>query len=335
MTDANADHPSRSVRLVATPWQWDMKSSDRIRPSTESKLADSMKPKHPTQPVSDLPSPPARPDDAHKGTFGRVLIVAGSRGMSGAACLAGLGALRGGAGLVYIAAPIGIVPIVAAVETSYLTIPLSEDAEGRLNLAAQQTLQSIVAAKTAVACGPGWGQSAELVELARWLFGTVEGPMVVDADALNALAKVPEVIARPPADRILTPHPGEFARLLGTDTLNVQKNRENLAACFAQDHGVVVVLKGPQTVITDGNKLAVNSTGNNGMATGGTGDVLTGLITALLGQGMTAFDSAQLGVHLHGLAGDLAAAELSEPGMTASDLANFLPAAWKSFNTES
>jgi NAD(P)H-hydrate epimerase len=283
--------------------------------------------------ITNLPELPARPDDAHKGTFGRVLIAAGSRGMSGAASLAGLGALRGGAGLVYVATPAGIVPIVAAVEPSYLTIPLPEDAAGRLSGDAGNTLESLAANQSAIAIGPGWGQSDELTELACRLFTNIDRPMVIDADALNALAKHPDVLSSAKAERILTPHPGEFARLVGSDIATIQANRENTAAQFARDHGVVLLLKGSGTVITDGHRLAINDTGNCGMATGGAGDVLTGLIAALLAQGMSAFEAAQLGAHLHGIAGDLAADDLSQPGLIASDLPHYLALAWKRFDS--
>jgi len=287
------------------------------------------------QRITQLPSPPSRPSEAHKGTFGRVLILGGSRGMSGAACLAGLGALRGGAGLVFLAVPWGIVPIVAAVDPSYLTVPLPEDGEGRLSMAAQDELADVIPKNTALAIGPGWGLSDELLCLAKWLFTTVELPMVIDADALNALSQMLEVLPQHPensdcsASRILTPHPGEFARMLGVDVAAVQKNREELAIEFAKHNGVVLLLKGRGTIITDGERLAVNTTGNSGMATGGSGDVLTGLIAALLAQGMPAFEAAQLAAHLHGFAGNLAAEELSKPGMIASDLPGYLPKAWQ------
>jgi ADP-dependent NAD(P)H-hydrate dehydratase len=263
-----------------------------------------------------------------------VLVVAGSRGMSGAACLAGLGALRGGAGLVTVAAPAGILPIVAAVEASYLTLPMPEDATGKIGQAARAALESALASQTTIAVGPGLGQSADLAGLVRWLFESVDRPGVFDADALNLLAAHPAPLksrARrsetgPP--RILTPHPGEFARLIATEIATVEKNRESLAAQFAAEHKVVLVLKGHRTLISDGRRIAVNSTGNSGMATGGSGDVLTGLIGALLAQKMDAFEAAQLGVHLHGLAGDLAAKSLSEPALIASDLTRWLGEAW-------
>jgi len=153
---------------------------------------------------------------------------------------------------------------------------------------------------------------------------------VVDADALNLLAKRPELLTRADGSspRILTPHLGEFARLTGLDVSQLPQDRQRHAVEFARLHRVVLLLKGHETLITDGKRLAVNTTGNSGLATGGSGDVLTGLIVALVAQGMTAFDAAQLGAHLHGLAGDLAAEELSMPGMIASDLLHFLGRAW-------
>lgn len=285
--------------------------------------------------ITELPSPPARPENAHKGTFGRVLIIGGSRGMSGAVCLAGLGALRGGAGLVHLAVPAGILPIVASVEPSYLTIPLPEDDEGRLSRQAQTKLAAVIPNKSALAMGPGWGESDDLVALANWLYTTARRPMVIDADGLNALARQPGILSQGPAPRILTPHPGEFARLTRTDTATVQQDREELAAKFAQENDIVLVLKGHRTVVTDGERLAVNTTGNSGLATGGTGDVLTGLIAALLGQGMPPFEAAQFAAYLHGLAGDMAAEELSSAGLIASDLPRYVAKAWTRLSGES
>ena len=280
--------------------------------------------------ITKLPKAPSRPDDAHKGTFGRVVIVGGSRGMSGAVALAGLGALRGGAGLVFLAVPQGILPIVASIEPSYLTIPLPDESHGRISREAQLPLREALSDDAVAAVGPGLGRSKEITELVQWLYTTVEQPMVVDADGLNALASIPDVVSQKKAPRILTPHPGEFARLAGSDTATVQKNREKMAVEFAAKHDLVLVLKGHQSLITDGARIAINMTGNSGMATGGTGDVLTGLIAALLAQKMDAFDATQLGVYLHGLAGDLAAKELSKAALIASDLPRYLGEAWKS-----
>jgi NAD(P)H-hydrate epimerase len=278
-----------------------------------------------------LPPLPARPDESHKGSFGSVLIVAGSRGMSGAAALSGQGALRGGAGLVAVAVPSGIAGIVASIEPSYMTLALPEDDGGRISRLAAAEILGRLDDRTAAAIGPGWGKSADLVELAHVLYTSIEIPLVVDADALNALAASPAGFpkAPPTAARIVTPHPGEFARLTATDTKTVQADRQAMAAEFARTHGVIVVLKGHETVVTDGERVAINTTGNSGMATGGTGDVLTGLITALLAQGMLPFDAAHLGAHLHGLAGDLAAAQFGKPGLIASDLPSFLGQAWR------
>lgn len=280
--------------------------------------------------VTKLPSPPPREDDSHKGTYGRVLIVAGSRGMAGAASLTGLGALRGGAGLVYLAVPQGVASAVSAVEPSYLVLPLPEDDDGRAVAdPREEPLTPLLEGKDALAVGPGLGQSRNVSKLVTRLYEKFPGPAVFDADALNALAKSPRALARPGGPRILTPHPGEFARLIDSDTAAVQADRENLAAKFAADRGIVLLLKGHRTIVTDGRRLAVNETGNSGMATGGSGDVLTGLIAALLGQKMEPFAATRLAAHLHGLAGDLAAQDLSKPGLIATDVAWYLTQAWK------
>ena len=282
------------------------------------------------QRVKTPPVPPVRSNDAHKGDCGRVLVIAGSRGMSGAACLAATAALRGGAGLVTAAIPEGISAIVAGFEPSYLTAPLAEDDQGRIKSAAHKRLMELVASQSSVAIGPGIGQSSSLLEVVADLYDTVPVPMVVDADALNLLAKRPYLLKRAEgaASRVLTPHPGEFARLTGLDVPTIQGDREKHAVEFARRNDVIVVLKGRGTIVTDGRKLSVNETGNSGMATGGTGDVLTGLIASLLAQGLAPFDAARLGAHVHGLAGDIAAEESSKPGLIASDVLRCLGRAW-------
>lgn len=272
---------------------------------------------------------PARPVEGNKGTFGRALILAGSVGMSGAAALAGMAALRGGAGLVTVAVPAPIQPIVAGFEPSYMTLALPATAAGQFSRLAVSSLEHLVPHASAVACGPGWGQSAELAEILGWLIQNARQPLVIDADGLNLLSKSPDMLGRSAGPRILTPHPGEFARLIDSDVSTVRLQRVDLAVEFAAQHRVVVLLKGAGTVITDGRRVAVNTTGNSGMGTGGTGDVLTGLITALLGQGLEPFAAARLGAHLHGLAGDLAAAELSQPALIASDLPRYFGPAWR------
>lgn len=280
------------------------------------------------QPVTELPRLPRRPPEAHKGTFGRVVLIGGTLGMSGAITLAGRAALRSGAGLVYVAAPRSVLPIVAAGEPSYLTIALPDDGHGRLLDDALATLEDVLPTKDAAGIGPGLAETESAARIVRCLFEHCDKPLVLDAGALNLLARSQPWPA-PAGPRILTPHPGEFARLAGCTTAEVQTNRLAAAAEFARRHGVIVVLKGHGTVITDGARYAVNATGNPGMATGGTGDVLTGLIVGLLGQGLDAFAAARLGAHVHGLAGDHAAAERSQPGLIASDLPDYIPAAWR------
>ena len=279
--------------------------------------------------ISEVPQLPSRAVDSHKGSYGRVVLVGGSIGMSGAISLAGLGALRGGAGLVYLACPRSVWSAVAAIEPSYLTVPLPEDSLGRLAIPSIPDIMTACQNADAVAIGPGLGQSDELREVVSQVIRVVDVPCVVDADALNLLVDRQGLFASARSLRVLTPHPGEFARLTGLSIREIQAHRESLAVEFAQRHRVVLVLKGAGTIVTDGDRLFINRTGNPGMATGGTGDVLTGLITALIAQGADPFDAACLGCHLHGLAGDIAAEELSPPGMIASDLPQYLPLAWK------
>lgn len=280
--------------------------------------------------TNGLPVFPARSPESHKGDFGLALVVGGSRGMAGAVGMAGMAALRGGAGLVRLAVPEPILDTVAALEPSYMTVPLPADPQGRIALSARQTLLSAAAAATVVAYGPGLGRSLGLTALTGWLYAHLPKPMVIDADGLNALAARRDAIPQPAAPRILTPHPGEFARLVGTARIPADE-RESAAIELAGRWGVVLVLKGHRTLITDGSRRTVNTTGNPGMATGGSGDVLTGLVTALACQGLAPYEAARLGVHLHGLAGDLAARELGQEGMIASDLVRFLPQAFQEY----
>ena len=278
--------------------------------------------------IDDLPPVPQRPADSHKGTFGRLLIVAGSRGMSGAAVLSGMGALRGGAGLVDVATPASVQPIIAGYEPSWLSLPLPEDADGHLDRTSFPLIEKRWESVSAVAIGPGWGVTEKTKRLARLIVEQCPHPAVIDADGLTALALQSDAWRKAAAPRVVTPHPGEFARMRGVDTKAIQADRVGHATAFAKEHGVVVVLKGHGSVVTDGERVVINSTGNPGMATGGTGDVLTGLTGALLAQKMAPFDAVRLAVYLHGLAGDLAAAELSQPGLIASDLPRFVGKAW-------
>jgi ADP-dependent NAD(P)H-hydrate dehydratase len=278
--------------------------------------------------ITQLPALPRRPVDSNKGEFGKILVIAGSRGMSGAAVLCGSAALRGGAGLVRVAVPQELWPIIAAGNPCLMTAPMSQDDHGRISAAATGDLVDLAQANDVVALGPGLGQSADLSTLVATLVQQISKPLVLDADGLNTIAARAEVLGKHAGPVIITPHPGEFGRLLHMDTAAVQARRQELAAEFAARHGLIVVLKGHDTVVTDGRRVYRNNTGNPGMATAGAGDVLTGLIAALLGQGLDAFAAAQLGVHVHGRAGDLARDELGERGLIATDLLSYLPRAF-------
>ena len=282
--------------------------------------------------VTAVPRPPDRAADSHKGTHGRVLVVAGSRGMAGAAALCGLGALRGGAGLVTVACPASLANAVTAVEPGLMTRPLPETAAGVLaaGWAHGELERDEDPEWNVLAVGPGLGRADEVGESVRDAFAGWNRPAVFDADGLFHLGSPMNVKPHADAPRVLTPHPGEYARLLGPDITakDVQADRESLAVTFAAEHGVVLLLKGHRTLVTDGDRLFENRTGNAGMATGGAGDVLTGLLAALIGQGMDPFDAACCAAHLHGRAGDLAAADLSQPGLIASDLPRYVARAF-------
>ena len=289
------------------------------------------RPKTDPDPIEDrLPRLGDRDVESHKGHFGLVLIIGGSRGMAGAVGLAGMAALRGGAGLVRLAVPDVCLETVAGFEPSYMTVPLPCDISGHISRSARARIVELAEAATVVACGPGMGRSLGLNVLVSWLYTHLPNPMVVDADGLNALATRTEVLSQPAGPRILTPHPGEFARLLGKRRV-CSDERQPAAVELAKRSGAVVVLKGHRTLVTDGLSHTVNSTGNPGMATGGSGDVLTGLVAALAAQGLPPLDAARLGVYLHGLAGDLAARELGQESLIAADLIRFLPEAFKEY----
>jgi NAD(P)H-hydrate epimerase len=279
-----------------------------------------------------LPSLPPRLPEGHKGDYGHALVIGGSRGLTGAVVLSGWATLRSGAGLVTLAVPSACQETVASIEPSYMTAALACDAEGRIAAGAAEEIPSLLLRATVCAVGPGLGRSAELDALVGRLYDEVRLPMVVDADALGALAQQREKLqtAGTPRDagpRILTPHPGEFARLTGRPK-PAAEHRAAAANQLAHDTGAVVVLKGHRTIVADGSRTYINTTGNPGMATGGSGDVLTGVILGLLALGLGPFDAARLGAAVHGAAGDLAAAELGQTSMIASDLVRFLPPAF-------
>jgi len=275
--------------------------------------------------IETIPKLGVRAVGAHKGDFGKVCIVAGSLGMSGAAALAGRSALRGGAGLVRVATPGSILPIVASIEPSFTTIALAENDAGRISAKATSAILDAAGDNDAMAFGPGVGVSAELRAVLERLLGQEGLRLVIDADGLNNLAGLGDWPDKVKAKVILTPHPGEMKRLwAGLLREAVPEERREQAVQLAQRTKTVVVLKGAGTVVTDGEKVYINKTGNPGMATAGSGDVLTGVLTALLGQGLSEFDAAVLGVYIHGLAGDIAAERMGQVSMIATDIANAL-----------
>lgn len=271
-----------------------------------------------------------RAPDSHKGTYGHVLVVAGSRGKAGAAVLCCRGALRAGAGLVTAAVPDRLVEVVHGSSLETMTQAVGEAGGERLDASAWGALEAAAVGKSALAVGPGLGTASETCEVVRRFVVETAVPLVLDADGLNAFAPPhggrPEALEERRAPTILTPHPGELARLLDCSTSDVQGRRREVAREAAGRTGAVVVLKGHQTLVADPEgAVSVSTTGNAGMATAGSGDVLTGILAGLLAQGYEAGEAARLGVFAHGLAGDQAARESSEESLTAGDILGALP----------
>jgi ADP-dependent NAD(P)H-hydrate dehydratase / NAD(P)H-hydrate epimerase len=265
-----------------------------------------------------------RASDAHKGDFGRLLIVAGSQGKTGAAILAAQGALRSGAGLVTVAAPRSCVPVIAAYAPEYMTEALDETEQGTVHFSAAERVLLLDA--DVLALGPGLGRGAAVTTFVRELVERSETPLVLDADALNAFAgDSAALVGRDGRALVITPHPGEMARLVGCTIEDVQADRIDIARDFASAHRLHVVLKGYRTLIaTPDGKVFINPTGTAGMATGGTGDVLTGMLAAALAQLLDPEAACRLAVYLHGAAGELAEADEGEVSMTAGDLVNHI-----------
>jgi NAD(P)H-hydrate epimerase len=281
---------------------------------------------------------PERPDAGHKGDFGHALIVAGSPGKSGAAILAARAAVRAGAGLVTAAVPEPLLATVDLGSVESMTLALPAGPNGQIAAAAVDRLLAAAAGKQAMALGPGLGQEEETAEAIRRLAAEIEIPLVIDADGINAFAgRAGEIAGRAQAGRetVLTPHPGEMGRLLGISTAEVQADRVAAVRRAAKETAAVVVLKGHLTLVAippeEGGEaeVYVNPTGNPALATGGTGDVLTGLLAGLLAQGLGAGEAACLAVYLHGLAGDLVAARRGDRGLAAGDLVEVLPVAFR------
>ena len=263
---------------------------------------------------------PDRNPWGHKGNFGKLLLLCGSRGYTGAAFFAAMGALRAGAGLVFLGVPESIYGIEAVKLNEPVIFPLP-DAGGRLSADAVPEILTRLPQMDAVLVGPGLGQSEGTLAVARAVLEKAECPVVVDADGINVLSAHRDLLRGRKLPTILTPHDGEFARLGGV----IGEDRMAAAAALAEELGCVVLLKGHETCITDGTDGYLNPTGNPGMAVGGSGDVLEGVITALLGAGLPPLEAAACGAWLHGAAGDRCAAELGQYGMLPTDMLSALP----------
>lgn len=267
-----------------------------------------------------------RPADSHKGTYGRLVTVCGSYGMAGAALLCARAALRSGVGLLTAAVPERVYPLVVSAVPEAVFLPLPDTDAGRLSPQAAEPLCRALTGAAAVVIGPGLGCDEGITSLVTRVCRESPCPVVLDADGINSLPPhilVEETVLAP---LILTPHPGEMARLLGVSTEYVQSHRREIVRRFVDETGVTLVLKGHHTLIgAPGRPLLENPTGNPGMATGGSGDVLAGMIGALVAQGMTPYDAALCGVYLHGAAGDRVAARLSQHSLLPSDVIEELP----------
>lgn len=263
---------------------------------------------------------PEREADTHKGNYGKILLLCGSRGYTGAAALAAMGALRSGAGLVYLAVPDCIYTIEAVKLTEPVVLPLPDE-EGTYATSSVKEIKKLLQGKDAVLVGPGVGQSFGVESVVRTVLEVFQGPVVLDADGINVLAKHKDVLRSRTYPTILTPHDGEFLRFGGI----FKENRVASAISFAQEYGIILLLKGHETIITDGSTTYLNPTGNPGMSTGGSGDVLAGIIVSLLGQKLAPLEAAASAAWLHGAAGDICANTIGQYGMLPSDMLDVLP----------
>lgn len=279
----------------------------------------------------ELPSIPARAADAHKGHFGKILIVGGSRAMPGAASLAGTAALRAGAGLVRIAVPLSAAGPVSSHFSCYTLVPCPETDQGTLGPEAALPILQALEDTDVVALGPGISTRPETARLVLSLIRDVQHPLIVDADGLNILAMDLSVVQKRKMPTLLTPHPGEFARLAKTRTPPEKEKRLDAARELARRLKSILLLKGHGTVVTDGERSHIVATGNPGMATAGSGDVLTGMIASLIHLIPDPLEAAALAAHLHGLAGDLAAEAVGQTSLTARDILDYLPRAFRRY----
>lgn len=263
---------------------------------------------------------PRRPDDAHKGTMGTLLNISGSYAMAGACVLSSLAALRSGVGLLKVALPKSIYPIVASSCCEAVYLPLDESEEGTVSKDSLDVLLDASKNANSVLLGCGLKLCDDTIKFVKEFVGKCENKLLVDADGINALARNIDILSSTKAEVVLTPHLKEMSRLTGLSVKEIAQNREEVAMTFAKNFSCTVVLKGKDTVVTDGDRLLINPTGNSGMAKGGSGDVLSGIIASFMAQGVSSFESACMGVYIHGLSGDIAAARYSKTAMLPSDI---------------
>jgi ADP-dependent NAD(P)H-hydrate dehydratase / NAD(P)H-hydrate epimerase len=269
--------------------------------------------------------------DSNKADYGKILILAGSSRFSGAALLCAEAAMRAGAGLVTVGIPKSINPAIIKNKTKeIMTFPLPENQDGSLSLAALDKIKVFLKNTDLLIIGPGLGNYKSTWALVRKIVKEIDLPMVIDADALNALSRHLKILKAHKAEVILTPHPKEMANLFGIGLDSVKKNRKSVAQKYSKDYNSTLILKGYQSIVTDGgSKFYINHTGNPGMATAGSGDVLSGIVGAFLGQGLDAFNAAKYATYIHGLAGNIAAKDKTQMGLIASDIIDRIPDALK------
>ncbi len=293
--------------------------------------------------VKSLPKLIPRKRNTHKGSYGRILVLAGSPGMTGAAYLCCKAALKSGSGLVTLGIPKSLNFVMETKLTCVMTRPLPETKAVTLSNKGQEEILELCEKHDVIALGPGLSQQPETKKLILWLIKTIDRSIVIDADGINALMGNLHILYNIKKNVVLTPHPGEMSRLINLDSAkDVQKKRLDIATQFVKsmhkqlgkERDFILVLKGDKTIVANYNKVCINHTGNPGMATAGAGDVLTGIIVSLIGQGFNVFDASQLGVYIHGLAGDIASKKKGEVSMIASDILDFLPDAFIRYGKE-
>ncbi|MCC8166725.1 MAG: NAD(P)H-hydrate dehydratase [Planctomycetes bacterium] len=284
--------------------------------------------------LNELPPLPGRTPDSHKGDYGRVLVIAGSAGMTGAGAMSCLASLRSGVGVVLWALPKSLNTVGESMFPEIMTLPIPDTPSGAPAMDAREILVEAARETNCVVLGPGLPVAGDTGELMRLLIPEIFPTLIIDGGAFSAIGTDFMIIRKRQGPTIITPHPGEMGRITGKTGAQVQEKRQDFAVKYAKHSGAIVALKGKGTIVTDGTSVDVNESGNAGMSTAGSGDILCGVISALVGQGLPPFEATKLGVYLHGLAGDIAAEELGMHGVIASDIAARLPAAFRQYASQ-